>query len=144
MQTRRKGQPCVALTLQPRLCAALNKEIFDSGLNSNSRLLLCRRPYPKKSADPFESAVGFKKYLSFFKKSSRRNLALGEKTKKCHTFLANVTMEIRMQVCFSFLKDQADQNLAVRNVLILNCQNKFKFCVVISAVYLEDEEFRNL
>ena len=36
MQTRRKGQFCFVLTLLPRLCAALNKEIFDSGLNSNN------------------------------------------------------------------------------------------------------------
>ena len=33
MQTRRKGQFCIVLILQPRLCVALNKEIFDR-LNS--------------------------------------------------------------------------------------------------------------
>ena len=36
MQTRRKGQFCIVLTLKPRLCASLNKGIFDSGLNSNN------------------------------------------------------------------------------------------------------------
>ena len=35
MQTRRKGQFCIVLTLSPRLRACLNKGIFDSGLNSN-------------------------------------------------------------------------------------------------------------
>ena len=35
VQTRRKGQFCIVLTLSPRLCVALNKGIFDSGLNSN-------------------------------------------------------------------------------------------------------------
>ena len=36
MQTRRKGQSCIVLTLKPRLYASLNKGIFDSGLNSNN------------------------------------------------------------------------------------------------------------
>ena len=36
MKTRRKGQFCIVLTLKPRLCVALNKGIFDSGLNSNN------------------------------------------------------------------------------------------------------------
>ena len=36
MQTRRKGQFCIVLTLKSRLCVALNKGIFDSGRNSNN------------------------------------------------------------------------------------------------------------
>ena len=36
MQMRRKGQFCIVLTLKPRLCATLNKGIFDRGLNSNN------------------------------------------------------------------------------------------------------------
>ena len=38
MQTRRKGQYNAVLTLSPRLCAALNKGIFDSGLNSETAI----------------------------------------------------------------------------------------------------------
>ena len=36
MQTRRKGQFCIVLTLLPRLYVFLNKGIFDSRLNSDN------------------------------------------------------------------------------------------------------------
>ena len=36
MQTRRKGQFCFVLTCSLRLCAFLNKGIFDSRLNSDN------------------------------------------------------------------------------------------------------------
>ena len=36
MQVRQKGQFCFVLILSPRLCAFLNKGIFDSRLNSNN------------------------------------------------------------------------------------------------------------
>ena len=45
-QTRRKGQFCgFVLTLRPRLCAFLNKGIFDSRLNYNSYCLLLTYNY---------------------------------------------------------------------------------------------------
>ena len=40
MQTRRKDQFCFELILLPRLCAFLNKGIFDSRLNSDNSYLL--------------------------------------------------------------------------------------------------------
>ena len=50
MQTRRKGQLCIVLTRKPRLCAALNKGVFDSGLNSNNSYFLdfLFAPLPKQ------------------------------------------------------------------------------------------------
>ena len=45
MQTRQKGQFCIVLTLKPHLCVALNKGIFDGGLNSNNSYWHNRKPW---------------------------------------------------------------------------------------------------
>ena len=51
MQTRQKGQFCFVLTLLPCLCAFLNKEIFDSGLNSNNSCCLFSCSWPRNSRE---------------------------------------------------------------------------------------------